>query len=106
MKKPDYIFTYKCRYCGATFKDEVTGEALATKTLIRICSNTSFVAGDINEKIIHYAEDHIGLADMIGCEIAKEHGYCDTCKHNVGYPKCETCQGCSNFGNYERGDTN
>lgn len=35
----------------------------------------------------------------------EEHGYCDTCKHNNGYPKYETCQGCLNYDKYERGDT-
>lgn len=36
---------------------------------------------------------------------SEEHGYCDTCKHNGGYPKYETCQGCLNYDKYEKGDT-
>lgn len=102
----EYIFTYRCRFCGKTHNDAITGnKGLATKFLIQTICELKKDAQHPGDTSIHYAEDHIGIADLIGCKIAKEHGYCDTCKHNDGYPKSETCQGCSNFGNYERGDT-
>ena len=68
----DYIFTYRCRYCGKTFGDAITGEALATKFLIQTAYDLEKDAQNPNEKMIHFAEDHIGIADLIGCDIIGE----------------------------------
>lgn len=36
-------------------------------------------------------------------DISDIEGYCDTCKHNDGYPTSAVCQGCVDFIQYERG---
>ena len=60
----EYIFTYRCRYCGKTYGGAITGnKGLATNLLIQtVCE----LEGD---KSMHYAEDHIGISDLTGCEI-------------------------------------
>ena len=32
-----------------------------------------------------------------------EQGYCDTCKHNGGYPGLSICLECKNYDRYEKG---
>lgn len=39
-------------------------------------------------------------------DISKIEGYCDTCKHNDGYPTSEVCQWCGAFHHYEKGEEN
>lgn len=65
----EYIFTYKCRYCGKEFGNAITGEAMATKFLIQIACDLEKDIQHPGDKSIHYAEDHIGISDLIGCEI-------------------------------------
>ena len=40
------------------------------------------------------------LGDSANIKTVK--GYCDTCKHNGGYPSKETCINCKDFDGYER----
>lgn len=65
----DYIFTYRCRYCGKEFGDAITGKAMATKFLIQTACDLMKDTQHPGEKTIHYAEDHIGIADLIGCKV-------------------------------------
>ena len=67
----DYIFTYRCRYCGKEFGDSITCKAMATKFLIQTACNLMKDAQHPGDKTIHYAEDHAGIADLIGCKIDK-----------------------------------
>lgn len=67
----EYIFTYRCRYCGKEFGDAITGKAMATKFLIQTACDLKKDVQHPGEKSIHYAEDHIGIADLIGCKIDK-----------------------------------
>ena len=50
------------------------------------------------EKVQNLCRELIGHAKPASSE-----GYCDTCKHNVGYPTSAVCQGCGEFNNYEKG---
>lgn len=66
----EYIFTYRCRYCGKTYGDAITGnKGLATGFLIQTAWELKKDVQHPGDKSIHYAEDHIGIADLIGCEI-------------------------------------
>lgn len=67
----DYIFTYRCRYCGKEFGDGITGKALAAKFLIQTTCDLKKDTQHPGEKAIHYAKDHAGIADLIGCKIDK-----------------------------------
>ena len=67
----DYIATYRCRYCGKEFGDAITGKAMATKFLIQTTCDLEKDAQNPGEKTIHYAEDHVGIADLIGYKITK-----------------------------------
>ena len=69
MANEDYIFTYRCRYCGKVYGDAITGKGLAAKFLIQTVCELKKDAQHTGDKSIHYAEDHIGLSDLIGCEI-------------------------------------
>lgn len=68
----NYIFTYRCRYCGKEFSDAITGKALTEKFLFQTVCNLKEGAQHPGEKTMHYTEDHIGIADLIGCKIVKE----------------------------------
>ena len=68
MANKEYVFTYRCRYCGKVFGDCITGEALATRFLVQIVCELTKDAQCPGEKTTHYAEDHIGIADLMGCE--------------------------------------
>ena len=46
---------------------------------------------------------HKGLIDD-NENIETVKGYCDTCKHNGGYPSKEICINCKDFDRYEKGD--
>lgn len=68
----EYIFTYRCRYCGKKFGSAITGnEGLASKFLFQTVCNLEEDAQHPGEKSLHYAEDHIGLSELIGCEIRR-----------------------------------
>lgn len=68
----DYTFTYRCRYCGKEFGDSITGnKAMAAKFLIQTTCDLKKDAQHPGDKSIHYAEDHAGIADLIGCKIDK-----------------------------------
>ena len=69
MADKEYVFTYRCRYCGKTYGDVITGKALATMFLIQTACELKKDAQHPGDKSIHYAEDHVGLSDLIGCEI-------------------------------------
>lgn len=71
MSENKYIFTYRCRYCDKNFGDAITGKAMATKFLIQTACDLKKDIQHPGEKSIHYAEDHIGIADLIGCEIRR-----------------------------------
>jgi hypothetical protein len=68
---PNYVFKYKCRFCGNTFEDMRTGsEKLAFKNLIDIsCGNHADSCYLYN---VHFTKDHYGFADLIGCKIEGE----------------------------------
>lgn len=68
---PNYVFKYKCRFCGHTFEDMRTGdEKLAFKNLIDIsCGREVFGAYLYT---LHMTRDHYGFADLIGCDIEGE----------------------------------
>lgn len=68
MADERYAFTYKCRLCGEAFKDSYTGKALATKYIIQSAYGLKGDAQRPSDKTVHYAEDHIGIADLIGCK--------------------------------------
>lgn len=63
------IFTYRCRYCGKKFGDAITGDKLANKFIIQTVWELKKEAQHPGDKSIHYAEDHYGIADLIGCKI-------------------------------------
>lgn len=66
----EYKFTYRCRYCGEEFANSVTGsEPLATAMLIQTVCNSVKSAQHPGDLSLHYGENHIGVADLIGCEI-------------------------------------
>jgi len=66
----DYIFTYRCRYCGKTHSHAITGDkGLATYFLYQTACELEKDAQHPGDKTIHFAEDHIGISDLIGCEI-------------------------------------
>ena len=71
-REATYIFTYRCRYCGKTFPDACTGKTLADRCLIQTACDLKKDAQHPGEKTIHYAEDHTGIADLVGCEIRRE----------------------------------
>ena len=64
----EYIFTYRCRYCGKKFGGAITGKAMATKFLIQTVWELEKDGQHPGDKSIHYAKDHIGIADLIGCK--------------------------------------
>lgn len=67
-----YIFTYRCRYCGKVYGDAITGnKAMATKFLIQTACDLKKDIQNPGEKTIHFAEDHNGIADLIGFKIDK-----------------------------------
>ena len=70
MANEDYIFTYRCRYCGKVYGDAITGnKGLATKFLIQTACDLKKDMQNPGDTSIHYAKDHLGLSDLIGCEI-------------------------------------
>ena len=66
-----YIFTYRCRYCNKEFGDSVTGKQLATKFLIQTICDMKKDPQHPGNLSFHYGEDHIGVADLIGCKIER-----------------------------------
>ena len=69
MADKEYIFTYRCRYCGEEFGDAITGKKLATICLIQSSCDLPKDKLHPGDTSIHYAEDHIGIADLMGCKI-------------------------------------
>lgn len=69
MADERYVFVYKCRMCGEAFKDQFTGVALATTFIIQSACDLKKDTQHPGDKTIHFAEDHIGIADLIGCKI-------------------------------------
>ena len=70
MANIEYIFSYRCRYCGEKFGDAITGDkGLATKFMIQTAYEMEKDVQHPGNKTIHFAEDHIGISDLIGCEI-------------------------------------
>ena len=69
MADERYVFVFKCRLCGKSFKDCFTGKALAEKFLIQTACDLKKDIQNPGDKTIHYAEDHVGIADLIGCKI-------------------------------------
>lgn len=67
-----YVFTYKCRYCNEVFSDSCTGKKLATKFIVQTICNLKKDPQHPGELSAHYAVDHIGIADLIGCKIEKD----------------------------------
>lgn len=66
----EYIFTYRCRYCGEKFATGITGsEPLATTFLIQTIRDSVKDAQHPGDLSLHYGENHIGVADLIGCKI-------------------------------------
>lgn len=67
----EYIFTYKCRFCGQILKDAQTGD----KNLAWRCVFGAITDMPANEPqaptmlSVHTCDDHIGVADFIGCKI-------------------------------------
>lgn len=66
-----YIFTYRCRYCNAEFHDSTTGKQLATKFIIQTVCDMKKDPQHPGNLSVHYAKDHVGVADLIGCKIEK-----------------------------------
>ena len=67
----DYIFTFRCRFCGETYTGGVTSECIAMKSIYKaIYSNSGMTeAFAPNLLDVHTTDTHIGVADLIGCEI-------------------------------------
>lgn len=70
----DYLFKYRCRYCGEEFTESMTGnERLAFGCVIGVA-----VGLDKKEPLgpnmmsVHIRENHYGVADFIGCEIKEK----------------------------------
>ena len=68
MADERYVFVYKCRLCGEAFKDSYTGKALATNYIIQSAYGLKKDEQRPSNKTVHFAEDHIGIADLIGCK--------------------------------------
>lgn len=62
----EYRATYKCRLCGGTFTDAITGKYIAkTETLMIACGSSGEYG--TQRKMIHNCNDgNIGLADFLG----------------------------------------
>lgn len=69
MTNEQYIFTYRCQYCGKEFGESITGKKLAYLCIIQTACDLKKDAQHPGDKTIHYAEDHVGIADLIGCKI-------------------------------------
>ena len=73
MASLEFVFSYRCRYCGEVFRDAITGnKSIADKYLLQTACN--FSKKDMThpgDKSIHFAANHTGLADLIGYEIRK-----------------------------------
>ena len=72
MANEEYIFTYRCRYCGEVFGDAITGKKMATICLVQSICDLSKDKQHPGDKSFHYTEDHMGIADLIGCKIEGE----------------------------------
>ena len=64
-----YHFIYKCRYCGRYFNDGCTGKAMGLSCLIQSICDLPKDKQHPGDKTIHYAENHVGIADLVGCRI-------------------------------------
>ena len=64
-----YTFMYKCRYCGGYFNDGYTGKAKGLSCLIQSTCDLPKDKQHPGDKTIHCADDHVGIADLVGCKI-------------------------------------
>lgn len=68
MADERYAFTYKCRLCGEAFNDGLTGKTYATRLIMQSAYNLKGDAQRPSDKTVHFAEDHVGIADLVGCK--------------------------------------
>jgi hypothetical protein len=69
MDNKKYIFTYHCRMCNKTFTDAFTGKRIALSCLLQTAYNLPKDSQHPGDITLHYADDHIGIADLVGCKI-------------------------------------
>lgn len=69
MEDRKYIFTYRCRLCNKTFTEEYTGKKIAFACLMQTVCELPKDPQHPGDKSFHYADDHIGIADLVGCKI-------------------------------------
>ena len=67
-----YTFTYKCRYCDKLLNEGYTGKAMAMTCLIQTACNLPKDAQHPGDRTIHFATDHVGIADLVGCKIEED----------------------------------
>lgn len=68
MADERYAFTYKFRLCGETYKSGFAGEKIARKSLMLVAIDAFPDKTPPYKFDFHFAEDHIGIADLIGCK--------------------------------------
>ena len=69
MASETYIFTYKCRICGAEINGGFSGRATALRMANQTVCELEKSVNHPGNMIIHIANDHLGIADLIGCKI-------------------------------------
>lgn len=67
-----YIFTYKCCYCGKVLSESYTGEAMGLSCIIQTACDLPKDRQHPGDRTIHLADDHVGIADLIGCKIEED----------------------------------
>ena len=67
-----YGFTYKCRYCGGLLTDSHTGKAFGLACLIQTSCGLPKDKQHPGDKTIHFTDDHVGIADLVGCKIEED----------------------------------
>lgn len=66
-----YSFVYRCRLCNKTFTEGYTGKKLAFLCLSQTILEVPKDVQHPGDTTVHYADDHIGIADLVGIEIRR-----------------------------------
>lgn len=69
MENKKYIFTYHCRMCNKTYTEGYTGKVLGLACLIQTICELPKDAQHPGDITLHYTDDHVGIADLVGCKI-------------------------------------
>ncbi len=69
-----YKFMYKCRYCGEKFYTSCTIQTIGIQHLLSFAFGKGNDRDDLSpgELFLHRTDDHIGIADFIGCKIERK----------------------------------